>query len=515
MTSAVLVTGATVREALREVIDPELDVRPLLERGEEPFSLIMAAVARMPQEGALRLRTTFEPVPLYPVLARRGLTHASRRLSVDDWETVFRRNTIHLDVTDLVPPEPRVRILEAAAQLESGQTLLNELGPGRVHVNTLSVIAATIFGASYQLLPVVLGVPIASIRLARLSWWFYLPALPLFLLGLSQVWLAPLALGGTLLFGAVALYVGIVIATLRRAEQHDVVFWHLAVATVGLATAASLGLLLAFGKRGAWLGELTLPLLAAHATLMLGGWVTPMPMGVAYRLVGMFTLSEDRLHEGWAWAALACVAAGAWSLALGLLGAGSLLEQLGAASLLAGLLLFAVQLAQLDRARRRRQFDIHIPFALRSCGVALGAAAALSQVELLSHLSAAGLSIGAILFLSNAVRVGAHWRRPHTRITQRRTSNVVDSNRTPQHAWQPGRPRYCPARSTPAHLRCVRPACAGSGLHTDQRSRSETALLPVPGGAAGPGPLGVPRARAGGMARTHWTPAGPRGDADS
>jgi len=33
-----------------------------------------------------------------------------------------------------------------------------------VHVNTLGVIAATVFGASYQLLPVVLGVPIASVR---------------------------------------------------------------------------------------------------------------------------------------------------------------------------------------------------------------------------------------------------------------------------------------------------------------------------------------------------------------
>jgi uncharacterized protein (DUF2249 family) len=167
-------------------ITEELDVRPLLERGEEPFSLIMAAVARMPQEGALRLRTTFEPVPLFEVLARRGLTHASRRLSVDDWETDIRRghsadlatppcaraayepqrpaapetdstSIIHINVSDLVPPEPMVRILEAAAGLESGQTLLvehhrrpvylypqldsqgfvhetNELGPGRVQI---------------------------------------------------------------------------------------------------------------------------------------------------------------------------------------------------------------------------------------------------------------------------------------------------------------------------------------------------------------------------------------------
>ena len=63
-------------------------------------------------------------------------------------------------------------------------------------------ITATIMGASYQMLPVVLGVPIASVRLARLSWWLYLPGLPLSLAGLSLSWLVPLALGGPLLFGA-------------------------------------------------------------------------------------------------------------------------------------------------------------------------------------------------------------------------------------------------------------------------------------------------------------------------
>ena len=29
-------------------------------------------------------------------------------------------------------------------------------------------------------------------------------------------------------------------------------------------------------------------------------WVAPLLMGVAYRLVGMFTLTEDRLHASWA-----------------------------------------------------------------------------------------------------------------------------------------------------------------------------------------------------------------------
>lgn len=368
-----------------------------------------------------------------------------------------------------------------------------------VHVNTLGVVAATIFGASYQLLPVVLGVPIASVRLARLSWWLYVPALPLFLLGLSQSWLLPLALGGTLLFGAVALYVGIVVATLCRAGEPDVVFWHLALAVVGLATAASLGLLLAFSKNGGLLGSLTLPILAAHATLMLGGWVTPMLLGVGYRLVGIFTLSEDRLHEGWAWAALACITTGTWTLAAGLLLSVHILEVFGAFTLFAGMLLFSAQLLRLYHVRRRHQFDIHIPFVLTaaafallaiglvcfglvtghsasdpiwvaagwlaiagwaetpiqgflfkigtfltwlnryaplagrqpvprledlydrrvgmigwaawSISVLLAAVSALSQIELLNHVAAAGLSLGVILFLSNAARVGAHWHR--------------------------------------------------------------------------------------------------------
>lgn len=243
-----------------------------------------------------------------------------------------------------------------------------------VHVNTLGVIASTIMGASYQMLPVVLGVPNASVRLARLSWWLYVPGLLLFLAGLSQSWLAPLAVGGTLVFAALGLYVGVVLATLASARERDVMFWHLAVAIVGLAVGASLGLLLALSKFVGFLAGLTLPTLAAHATLMLGAWVAPLLMGVAYRLVGMFTLTEDRLRPAWAWISLVALAGGAWVLALGLLVGGVGLQVCGAAGLLAGVAVFALQLGRVYVVRRRRQFDVHIPFAL--VGVACGALAA-------------------------------------------------------------------------------------------------------------------------------------------
>jgi uncharacterized protein (DUF2249 family) len=172
----------------------DLDVRPLLARGEEPFRAIMTAVRDIPVGQALRVHVGFEPLPLYDLLAKRGFRHTAQQLGPEDWEITFRRlapesadgdaggvehaveaspptaaQTLHdtlpegidaavqIDVSDLVPPEPMVRILEALAQLAPGQTLLvehvrrpvylypqldaqgyehttDELGPGRVQL---------------------------------------------------------------------------------------------------------------------------------------------------------------------------------------------------------------------------------------------------------------------------------------------------------------------------------------------------------------------------------------------
>jgi uncharacterized protein (DUF2249 family) len=116
----------------------------MLARGEEPFGAIMAAANRVRPGEALRVLASFEPIPLYRVLGRRGFGHATTQISADTWEVIFSRTVegaapepsgtppeklgadvdiVHLDVSDLAPPEPMVRILEAAAQLGAEQTL--------------------------------------------------------------------------------------------------------------------------------------------------------------------------------------------------------------------------------------------------------------------------------------------------------------------------------------------------------------------------------------------------------
>lgn len=241
-----------------------------------------------------------------------------------------------------------------------------------VHVNTLGVIGAVIFGASYQMLPIVLQTPLAAPGLARLSWWLYLPGLVSFVVGLGHGPVVLLGVGGTLVFTAVALYSWVIGSTLLATPNRDTTWWHVAAATTALATGASLGLLLALSKHVGFLAGLTLPILAAHVVLMLGGWVTPLLTGVAYRLVSMFTLTEDRLRSDWATAELWLTAGGAWTLAASLLcGLGPLVGLAGAAALFSGVVLFAGQLVRLYRLRLRRAPDVHMPFVLVATGAGL------------------------------------------------------------------------------------------------------------------------------------------------
>lgn len=68
-----------------------LDVRPDLERGDEPFARIMEAAAAVAPGQQLVIIAPFEPVPLYGVLGGRGFSHQTTRQSADEWTVTFTR----------------------------------------------------------------------------------------------------------------------------------------------------------------------------------------------------------------------------------------------------------------------------------------------------------------------------------------------------------------------------------------------------------------------------------------
>lgn len=129
----------------RTKVAEKLDVRPLIARGEEPFSMISGAAKRIPVGEALSLRSPFDPVPLREVLGKQGF-EAYTSGAGEDWITIFRRvrelgeksapapapvamngapatAEISIDVSELVPPEPMMKILGALEELPDGGQL--------------------------------------------------------------------------------------------------------------------------------------------------------------------------------------------------------------------------------------------------------------------------------------------------------------------------------------------------------------------------------------------------------
>jgi uncharacterized protein (DUF2249 family) len=119
----------------------ELDVRPILAAGGEPFGRIMETVASLGPDEGLRLLAPFRPAPLFTALGSKGFTHQDREIGDGDWEVLFTPTTapaaaedevsatrwpgplLRLDNRGLMPPEPMVKVLGAAEAMQQGEVM--------------------------------------------------------------------------------------------------------------------------------------------------------------------------------------------------------------------------------------------------------------------------------------------------------------------------------------------------------------------------------------------------------
>ena len=127
-----------------EIAPKVLDVRPTLQNGGEPFQEIMQVVQGLLPGQGLKLIAPFRPQPLFRVMEGRGFVHEAREVESGRWEVLFTPlketasvdtsadadapeawpdPSLHLDLSDLDPPEPMVRILAAAEELAEGDVL--------------------------------------------------------------------------------------------------------------------------------------------------------------------------------------------------------------------------------------------------------------------------------------------------------------------------------------------------------------------------------------------------------
>lgn len=131
----------------------ELDVRDDIKNGKDPIYRIKPVVQSLKEGEVLHLINSFEPVPLYSVLGNKGLSHWTEKkesifhiyfykdpLSKNEQKETSSETVqvnsgkvnsepegegiIEIDVRDLTPPEPMVKILSILPELTDTSVLL-------------------------------------------------------------------------------------------------------------------------------------------------------------------------------------------------------------------------------------------------------------------------------------------------------------------------------------------------------------------------------------------------------
>jgi uncharacterized protein (DUF2249 family) len=131
----------------------DLDVRPILDSGIDPFNVIMDGLKTLKDGETLKIINTFEPIPLLNIIKKKGYEYESERpkdgivhtfikkndaeavveeaaptvndndLSYEGLERKYEGKLSEIDVRDLEMPMPMVTILEAIETLEEGHAL--------------------------------------------------------------------------------------------------------------------------------------------------------------------------------------------------------------------------------------------------------------------------------------------------------------------------------------------------------------------------------------------------------
>ncbi len=163
------------------------------------------------------------------------------------------------------------------------------------HLAALGWGTMIIFGASHQLLPVVMEVHLFSEKLAKWCYGLLLPGIMLLCYSFwnfTPGW--PMEAGALLILSAVTLYAVNVYRTATQNKKWNISSECIVTSSWWLLFTAILGTLLVFNLRYAFFPESHLYYLKIHAHSGIAGWFLLLIMGVASRLIPMFLLSH---HE--------------------------------------------------------------------------------------------------------------------------------------------------------------------------------------------------------------------------
>lgn len=232
------------------------------------------------------------------------------------------------------------------------------------HIATLGWISMIIFGALFQLVPVVLEVKLFSEVLAEVQFWIYLIGV----IGLVySFWFFETGLymniSAILLNLAMFIFAFNITMTFTKVKKWNITGLYLASAIFYLIVTAIAGLLLAINLGSAYIKIDHLQYLNLHAHVAFIGWVSMVVMGVAYKLIPMFTLSHgySMKYANWAF----------WLINIALLGINTIfhyedttfLYYIFTPMIALGILLFLIQVFIIFKKRVRKKLDTGLKYS--------------------------------------------------------------------------------------------------------------------------------------------------------
>lgn len=232
------------------------------------------------------------------------------------------------------------------------------------HIATLGWITMIIFGALFQLIPVVLEVKLFSETLAEVQYWIYIVgAIGLVYCFWTFTTGMYMNIAAILLTLVMFLFSFNIIMTFTRVKNWNITGLYLSGAIFYLIVTAIAGLLLAINLGTPYIKIDHLQYLSLHAHVAIIGWVSMVIMGVTYKLIPMFTLSHGYklTFAKWAFGLINA----------GLLGANTIfhykdttfLYYIFVPLIALGILFFLIQVLLIFQKRMRKKLDIGLKFS--------------------------------------------------------------------------------------------------------------------------------------------------------
>ncbi len=162
-----------------------------------------------------------------------------------------------------------------------------------VHITTLGWITMIIFGAMFQLVPVVLEVKLFSEKLGEIQFWIYLIGV----IGLVTAFWSfdtglHMAVSASLLVLAILIFIINISASMVKVKKWNITGVYLIAALFYLLSTAAAGIMMAINLGYPFIQGNHLQYLKLHVDVAFIGWVLIVIMGVSYKLIPMFSLSH-------------------------------------------------------------------------------------------------------------------------------------------------------------------------------------------------------------------------------